>query len=82
MVEVQLEPGDRIVFCSDGIIETANEEGVIFGFERTEEAIRNGCRQDLSAPQLLDHLVNEVKRFAGDTPQGDDMTVVVLKAEP
>ena len=81
VVEVQLGPGDRIVFCSDGIIEAANDEEVIFGFERTAETIRNGCKQNRSAPQLLDYLMNEVKRFAGDAPQGDDMTVVVLKVE-
>ena len=29
-IEVGLEPGDYVVFCSDGIIEVANVEGDIF----------------------------------------------------
>ena len=81
VIETQLKSGDRVVFCSDGIIEAENSSGEIFGFEQTAETIRNGCSQDLSAPQLLDYLINEIKAFAGETPQGDDQTVVVLGVE-
>lgn len=79
--ELQLEPGDRIVFCSDGIIEAENQSGELFGFDRTAETVRKGCSQDLSAPQLLDYLISEVKSFTGGTPQGDDQTIVVLQVE-
>ena len=81
VIEAQLETGDRIVFCSDGIIEAENVDGEIFGFERTSEGVREGCNRNLSAPQLLDHLINKVKTFTGETPQGDDQTVVVLQVE-
>ena len=67
--------------CSDGIIEAENGDGELFGFERTAETIGKGCSRDLSAPQLLDYLIDEVKAFAGETPQGDDQTVVVLAVE-
>ena len=80
-IETVLAPGDIILFCSDGIIETENAEGEIFGFERTVETIRQGCNQGLSAKALIDYLIGAVQDFAGDTPQGDDMTVVVLKVE-
>jgi len=81
VIETQLGPGDRVVFLSDGIIEAENATEEIFGFERTAETIKKGCSQDLSAPQLLDYLINEVKQFTGETPQGDDQTVVVLAVE-
>ncbi|MBT7914652.1 PP2C family protein-serine/threonine phosphatase [Candidatus Bathyarchaeota archaeon] len=81
VIEAQLDPGDRIVFCSDGIIEAENQSGELFGFERTAETIGKGCSQALSAPPLLDFLINEVKAFSGDTPQGDDQTIVVLQVE-
>ena len=81
VIEIQLGIGDRIVFCSDGIIEAENSDRELFGFERTAETIREGCSQDLTAPQLLDFLINDVKTFTGDTPQGDDQTVVVLQVE-
>ena len=81
VIETQLESGDRIVFCSDGIIEAANASGEMFGFEQTAETIQKSCKQDLSAPQLLDYLINEVKTFTGEASQEDDQTVVVLAVE-
>jgi len=81
VIEMQLAPGDRVFFCSDGIIEAEDSEEEMFGFERTAETIRKGCQHDLSAPQLLDYLICEVKTFTGDTPQGDDQTVVILAVD-
>ena len=80
-IEKVLEPGDRIVFCSDGIAEATDVREEMFGFERTAETIRQACAEDLSAEGLIDHLIGAVEDFAGDAPQGDDMTVVVLKVE-
>jgi len=80
-IEMQLEVSDYVVFCSDGIIEAANATEELFGFERTAETIGKGCREGLSAEQLIEQLLGAVQDFAGDAPQGDDMTVVVLKVE-
>jgi len=80
-MDIQLDAGDRIIFCSDGIIEAENTEGEIYGFEHTAETIRQGCSEDLPAEALIDHLIGAVQEFAGETPQGDDMTCVVLRVE-
>jgi len=80
-IETSLETGDYIVFCSDGIIEAANTDEGIFGFEQTAETIRAGCGDSLSAEVLIDRLVGAVQAFAGDKPQGDDMTCVVLRVQ-
>jgi ligand-binding sensor domain-containing protein len=79
VVERTLATGDRIVFCSDGIIEAANLQGEFFGFERTAEKIRRGCQEGLAAEALIDQLIGAVETFAGGAPQGDDRTVVVLQ---
>ena len=81
IIEVPLEPGDRVVFCSDGLAEAENAEGEIFGFERTGEAVRRGCVDGLSGEELIERLFEEVRAFSGETPQGDDMTCVVLQVE-
>ena len=80
-LDADLETGDYVVFCSDGIIEAVNAEKDIFGFEQTAETIRQGCQEGLSAEALIDRLIGAVQAFAGDVPQGDDMTCVVLKVE-
>ena len=80
-IEISLEPGDRVVFCSDGIVEAGNAEGGMFGFERTAETILTGCKAGLSAEKLINYLIDAVQEFAGDAPQGDDMTVVVLRVD-
>ncbi len=80
-IETSLETGDYIVFCSDGIIEAANTDEGVFGFEQTVEAIRVGCAEGLSAEALIDRLIGAVQAFAGDEPQRDDMTCVVLRVE-
>jgi len=81
VVEVQLEPGDRIVFCSDGIVEAGNEAEELFGFERTVEAIRRGCVQDLSGAALVEQILEEVKGFSAGVSQEDDQTIVTVGVE-
>ena len=81
VMEIQLAPGDYIVFCSDGIIEATNSGGEIFGFEQTAETIRQGCQEGLAAEDLIERVVDTLKDFTGDKPQEDDMTWVVARVE-
>ena len=50
-IGVDLSPGDRVVFCSDGIIEAGSEGEEIFGFEHTQEAIGRAAGEDFPAPK-------------------------------
>ena len=79
VLELQLEPGDRVIFCSDGIMEATNGGGDLFGFKQTSEIIEIGCREDLKAEPLLERILDEVRAFAGGVPQADDQTVVVFE---
>ena len=81
VAEFQLAVGDWIVFCSDGIVEAENGDGDLFGFERTGEVIQKGCADGLSAEGLIERLIGAVKEFAGDVPQGDDMTCVAVRRD-
>ena len=79
VLELQLEPGDRVIFCSDGIMEATNGRGDLFGFKKTSEVIGKGCGEDLKAEPLLERILDEVHAFAGGVSQADDQTVVVLE---
>ena len=78
ILEIPLEPQDRIVFCTDGIIEADDQYGNMFGFDRTAYLIQEGCRKGLSAQGLLDYLLEQVHIFAEGKEQEDDQTVVVI----
>jgi len=80
-IEVPLATGDRIVFCSDGIIEAINPQQELFGFERTMDTVHKGCLEQLPASALIDYLLAAVHEFAGKTDQADDMTCVVVKVQ-
>ena len=79
-IDTAMKEGDRLVFCSDGIIEAMNEDGELFGFENTSETILQGGQQQLSVEDLMHHLLNTVATFSGDRAQDDDQTVIVVGA--
>ena len=74
---VQLSPGDVLVAFTDGISEAMNLEDEEWGEDRLMEAVQQSdCG---SARQLLDRLFAVATGFAGDAPQHDDMTLVVVR---
>ncbi|MEW6752970.1 MAG: SpoIIE family protein phosphatase [Candidatus Latescibacterota bacterium] len=75
---IQLASGDRVVFCSDGVVEAESTAGEVFGYERTAAALREGCVAGLSAGALVEHLVGAVQQFTAGRSQEDDITCVVL----
>jgi sigma-B regulation protein RsbU (phosphoserine phosphatase) len=74
---VTLEPGDIVIFHSDGIAETMNSEGQFFGTERLRKLVET--HHELSATELSDLILREVDWFAQSGPLSDDRTLVVLK---
>ncbi len=77
-VEIALEPGDRLILYTDGITEARDAAGEEYGEARLAElAVGLG---ELSAEDSLRALIADVDRFAGDSPQHDDLTALVLRA--
>jgi hypothetical protein len=76
-VRVTLEPGSALVFCSDGLFEAADENGVAYGFERVRQVLLDGRRA--SAQELLDRMLEDWRRHIGSAKPADDTTIVVLK---
>jgi len=74
---VTLDPGDIVIFHSDGIAETMNSEGQFFGTERLRKLIET--QHQLTATELSDLILREVDWFAQSAPLSDDRTLVVLK---
>jgi phosphoserine phosphatase RsbU/P len=77
---LELSPQDVYVFCTDGIYETFNANEEEFGIERVCEIVQ--ARRSLPARGIVTAIVDAVEGFRGDRPQGDDLTVVVVKIAP
>jgi serine phosphatase RsbU (regulator of sigma subunit) len=72
-----LEPGQIVVLTTDGVFEAHNENGDMFGKERSKEVIRQNA--GLNAEGILKAVVEAVRSFRGDAAQNDDITLVVAK---
>lgn len=78
--EAQLEPGDRLLLYSDGLVEAHDPARQMFGFPRLR-ALLAGALVDRSRP-LVDALLAELAVFTGsDWEQEDDITLVTLERE-
>jgi sigma-B regulation protein RsbU (phosphoserine phosphatase) len=74
-----IEPGQIIVIGTDGIWETHNRTGEMFGKEALMEIIRNNYTA--SARQIVDTVTEALEQFRGDDAPEDDITLVVIKVD-
>jgi hypothetical protein len=74
----QLEPGDRLVLYSDGIVEARNDDGEFFGERRLVEFIERAELDRLPAPETLRRLTAAVLAHQGGRLQ-DDATLLLVE---
>ncbi|MBT8329365.1 MAG: SpoIIE family protein phosphatase [Desulfofustis sp.] len=75
-----LKPGQVIVIGTDGIWESCNPSGEMFGRERLMEIVRKTAAQD--APTILETVFQEHGDFSDGLKSDDDLTLVVVKIQP
>ncbi|MEL6330703.1 MAG: PP2C family protein-serine/threonine phosphatase [Planctomycetota bacterium] len=75
----KLEPGDALVFVTDGFFEWARADGTQFGTERLGACIAQNAG---TAEGLIRAMRRAVTEFAGGTAQDDDLTAVVVVRTP
>ena len=78
-VTVPLAPGDLIVFYTDGISETMNEAFDCYGEPRLATILEQYAH--LPFEQLRSFIFADLRSFAGNADQHDDMTMILLKVE-
>jgi sigma-B regulation protein RsbU (phosphoserine phosphatase) len=76
---IALEPGDLVVWFTDGISETMNEAFDCFGEERLAQVVEQYAH--LPFDQLRSYIIAELRAFAGAADQHDDMTMILMKIE-
>jgi serine phosphatase RsbU (regulator of sigma subunit) len=78
-VSIPLETGDVFFFYTDGISEAMDGGGDCFGDPRLAAFLE--AHADLPPEALRDRLVADIAAFAGDQPQHDDITMIILKID-
>ncbi|MCS7079155.1 MAG: SpoIIE family protein phosphatase [Chloracidobacterium sp.] len=76
----RLAPGDILAIYTDGLTESANEQGEAFGLERLVQTLVKYRKR--SALRLRDCVEEAVGRFVGRAPTADDLTLVLIRRLP
>lgn len=74
---LQLLPGDRLAIYTDGIDEAFNEQARMFGVERFNRLLADTgpCEVPIAGRDIF----QAIDDYAGDTPQSDDITLMLLQ---
>ena len=75
--DVVLAPGDLLFFYTDGLVETENERGEMFGAERLQQILAAQRLEGVDA--VLRQVETQVGAFRGDAEPFDDATMMVLR---
>ncbi len=76
---IELQPGDMVMQCTDGLTEASNPHREEFGDLRAAGSLVGVC--DLDFEDAVDRIAADARRWAAGTFQ-DDVTVLVLQCEP
>jgi serine phosphatase RsbU (regulator of sigma subunit) len=77
--QVRLDAGDTLLIFSDGILESQDQRGEEFGYDRLKAQLENA--QSSSADAILFSVLGAVQDFATIRPLMDDMTLAVIRRD-
>jgi sigma-B regulation protein RsbU (phosphoserine phosphatase) len=76
---VMLQGGDVLLAYTDGISEAMNFSDEPFGRERVQKAALAAIGQGQNARGIVNHVLWEMRRFAGLQTRFDDLTLIAIK---
>lgn len=68
--------GDSLLLFTDGVVESRNNADVEYGTERLQEVYRH------EADDALPLIVQDMRRFCGESAQTDDISLLQIRCEP
>jgi len=74
---VACQPGDAIVFVSDGILDAENEKEEMYGEDRLAGLLCSS--REMPASEIAEAILADVTRFQGAKDRFDDETIIVLR---
>jgi phosphoserine phosphatase RsbU/P len=78
----RLEPGDTLIYYTDGFTDAVNSRGERFDEANWVAAVRSACQHHQHPEEILKFLFETVAKFTGlENDSGDDMTLVVMRVQ-
>jgi len=74
---VVLDPGDTVLFVSDGIVENPNIDGKLYGTKQFESFVE--AQRSLTPEALVQAISEEARDHSGGASQSDDRTILALR---
>jgi sigma-B regulation protein RsbU (phosphoserine phosphatase) len=76
-IQVGIEPGDKILFFTDGLPEQKNEAGEMYTEERMEQFFKKLCIQ--GEKHIVNQLFDDLEAYRGNCSFEDDVTLMLLE---
>lgn len=75
------KPGDVLFLMTDGMVEAQNASKPFFGHENLQRFVKELNTEHLAALKIRNKLPEKRKTFVGNTPQFNDMIIIVVKVD-
>jgi sigma-B regulation protein RsbU (phosphoserine phosphatase) len=77
---IEIQPGDALIFMSDGLVAGWNPQGKSLGLKRLDQIIAESAGEGANAVKAA--IVSEWEEMLDDQTPADDMTLLVLERLP
>ena len=78
-IDIQLSSGDILVTCTDGLLESLNENGVQYSSENLKKVILKN--KSVNAKDISSRVKDDLKKYCGNAQQYDDQSILVIKIQ-
>ncbi len=76
---LQLDPGDTLLFFTDGAIDAENAAGEDYGRRRLAEALATADGRGLGLGHVLEHCLRDLARFQSGRRADDDVMLMAIR---
>jgi sigma-B regulation protein RsbU (phosphoserine phosphatase) len=76
---ITLQPGEIVLFLTDGILEACESDSAPFGIDRALDVVR--ANRSCAAQEIVAALYAEVCKYCASKKPLDDITMIVLKVD-
>lgn len=81
VAEQTLQPGDRVLFYTDGITEARSTDGTFFGDDRLSDLLVRASLENLPVQETVRHLADSIISFSS-VGLRDDATMLLMEYRP